>query len=94
MTREQAIICINRKIAVEDRTDEDFRTGFIYCLSPYTDHAAVIYDDDNDGETETVLLRDLVVQYPEDLEPRALVRWGNPVELWDLVDATKIDEVA
>jgi hypothetical protein len=68
MTREQAIICMNRETPVEDRNDEDFKTGIIVSVSPYSDHAAVSWDTHHDGETETFTLRDLVVQYPEQME--------------------------
>jgi hypothetical protein len=90
MTHEQAIVCNMRRIPVEDRHDENFRTGQVIEVAGA--HALVMWDD---GTFDACELIDLVaVQYPKDLEPRALVRWGNPVELWDLVDATKIEELA
>jgi hypothetical protein len=68
MTRKQAITCMCREIPVENKNDEDFKTGIIVGVSPYSDHAAVSWDTHHDGETETFTLRDLVMQYPEQLE--------------------------
>jgi hypothetical protein len=71
MTRNQAIHCMHHSILVEDKDDEDYKTGIITSVSPYTDHAAVSWDTNHDGEIQTVELRYLVVQYPGDLEPHA-----------------------
>jgi hypothetical protein len=66
MTREQANHCRKHHVSVEVPGDEDFKTGFVIAvLAPHHSSAIVTWDDD----TQTVvLLRNLVVQYPEQLE--------------------------
>lgn len=64
MTREQADYCRKHHVTVEKPGDEDFKTGFVVGVFPYAETAIVEWDDDT---KVMIRLRDLVVQYPEQL---------------------------
>jgi hypothetical protein len=65
MTREQADKCRKFHITVEKPGDEDFKTGFVVAVFPHAETVIVEWDDD----TKTMIrLRDLAVQYPEQME--------------------------
>ena len=66
MTREQARHCLSHSISVEDRHDEDFKTGLV--VEVVNDSYCIVHWDDADGTLEICTLRNLVVQYPERLE--------------------------
>jgi hypothetical protein len=66
MTREQAKYCLTNNLTVEDPNAEDFRTGLvieivnaIYCIVSW---------DDDEGTLTICNMRDLVVQYPKQME--------------------------
>jgi hypothetical protein len=65
MTREHAKHCLDHRLTVEDPNDENYRTGLIqeivnavYCI--------VLWDD-SEGSMTIDKMRDLAVQYPEQL---------------------------
>jgi hypothetical protein len=65
MTREQAVHCCKSHVTVEVPGDEALKTGFVVWVLERSDRAIVEWDDDS---RVIIALRDLVVQYPEQLE--------------------------
>ena len=66
MTREQAERCRKLMATVEDRNNEDFKTGVIDEIVNAT-YCIVAWDDD-EGSMTICAMRNLVVQYPEQVE--------------------------
>jgi hypothetical protein len=66
MTRKQAIVCMCCEIPVENKNDEDLKTGLIQEV--VNDRYCIVLWDEDEGILTIDETRNLVVQYPEQLE--------------------------